>query len=94
MQCEVPFIAVGYRYSRKKILFFLLTKGSGSLINGEPYEMKYTDSYGNIVTCYVDHPQVVSKFFQTSNTIDTHDQLHQDLLQLEKKWLTKTHTFA
>jgi hypothetical protein len=51
--------------------------------------MKYTDSYGNIVTRYIDHPQVVSKFFQTSNTIDTHNQLRQDLLQLEKKWRTK-----
>jgi hypothetical protein len=74
-QCEVPLIAVGYRYSRKTILFFVLTKGAGSLINGDPYEMKFTDSYGNVVTRYVDHPQVISKFFQTSNVIDTHNQL-------------------
>jgi hypothetical protein len=74
-------------------LFFLLTKGVGSAINSEPYEMKFTDSYGNIVICFVDRPEVMSTFFMTSNSIDTHNQLHQDLLQLEKKWLTKNPYF-
>jgi len=91
--CEVPLIAVGYRYSRKTILFFVLTKGAGSLTNGDPYEMKFTDSYGNVMTRFVDRPQVISKFFQTSNVIDTHNQLRQNLLQLEKKWLTKNAYF-
>jgi hypothetical protein len=92
-QCEVPLIAIGYRYSRKTILFFLLTKGAGSTIDGDPYEMKFTDSYGNIVTRFVDRPDVISTFFKTSNAIDTHNQLRQDLLQLEKKWLTKNPFF-
>jgi hypothetical protein len=92
-QCEIPLIAIGYRYSRKTILFFLLTKGARSAINGEPYKMKFTNSYGNIVTHFVDRPQVVSTFFKTSNAIDTHNRLHQDLLQLEKKWLTKNPYF-
>jgi hypothetical protein len=55
--------------------------------------MKFTDFYGNIVTHFVDHPQVVSIFFKTSNAIDTHNQLCQDLLQLKKKWLTKNPYF-
>ncbi len=55
--------------------------------------MKFTDSYGNIVTRYMDLPEVISNFFQSSNTIDTHNQLRQDLLQLEKKWLTKNAYF-
>ena len=92
-RCEVPLVAVGYRYSRKTVLFFLLTKGAGSTILGDPYEMKFTDSYGNIVTRFVDRPEVVSTFFKTSNAIDTHNQLRQDLLQLEKKWLTKNPFF-
>ena len=92
-QCEVTLIAVGYRYSRKTVLFFLLTKNAGSLSEGKPYEMKYTDSYGNVCTRFVDRPDVISKFFATSNIIDTHNQLRQDLLQLEKKWLTKNPFF-
>ncbi len=92
--CEVLLIAVGYQNSRKTILFFVLTKGAGSLTNGDPYEMKLTDSYGNVKTRFVDRPQVISKFFQTSNVIDTHNQLRQNLLQLEKNWLTKNAYFC
>jgi len=55
--------------------------------------MKYTDSYGNVCTRFVDRPDVISKFFATSSIIDTHNQLRQDLLQLEKKWLTKNPFF-
>ncbi len=41
---EVPLVAVGYRYSQKTILFFIMTKNSGSLNEGESYKMKYTES--------------------------------------------------
>ncbi len=75
-QCEVPFIAVGYQYSRKTILHFILTKKAGSLKEGKPYEMKYTDSYGNVCTHYIECPDAISKIFATSKFIDTHNQLH------------------
>jgi hypothetical protein len=74
-------------------LHFILTKKAGSLKEGKPYEMKYTDSYGNMCTRYIKRPDAISKFFATSNVIDTHNQLHQDLLQLEKKWLTNNPYF-
>jgi hypothetical protein len=60
---EVPLVAIGYRYSRKTILFFIMTKNSGSLSEGEPYEMKYTDNYGNICTQHGERPDVISKVF-------------------------------
>ena len=91
---EVNLVAVGYRYSRKTILHFVMTENAGSTSEGEPYEMKYTDGYGNICTRMVDRPEVISNFFATSNVIDTHNQLRQDLLQLEKKWLTKNAFFC
>jgi hypothetical protein len=90
---EVNLVAVGYRYSRKTILHFVLSENAGSTGEGDPYEMKYTDNYGNICTRYVDQPEVVSNFFASSNVIDTHNQLRQHLLQLEKKWLTKNPFF-
>ncbi len=86
---EVQLIALGYRYSRKTILFFVLTKNAGTTQLGEPYHMKYTDSYGNVCTRYVDRPDVISNYFAHSNTIDVHNQLRQDSLKLEKKWITQ-----
>jgi hypothetical protein len=38
-------------------------------------------------------PQVISNFFAGSNVIDMHNQLHQDLLKLEKKWVTQNPWF-
>ncbi len=66
---------------------------TGSLKEGKPYEMKYTNSYGNVCTHFVHQPDAISKFFASSHVIDTHNQLCQDLLQLEKKWLTKSPYF-
>ena len=41
-------VAVGYRYSSKKTLFFIMTEGAGPTTPGRPYEMKFTDTYGNV----------------------------------------------
>jgi hypothetical protein len=91
---EVPLVALGYRYSRKTVLHFILTKNVGSSKPGTPYQMICTDLFSNICTRYVDHPQVISIFFASSNTINTHNQLRQDNLRLEKKWMTQNHGFA
>jgi hypothetical protein len=63
---EVKLVAIGYRYSQKTILFFALTENAGRTDAGDPYEMKYTDTYGNVCNRSVDHPDVISKFFQSS----------------------------
>jgi hypothetical protein len=56
---------------------------------GVPYVMRYTDGYGNLCTRDVEHPDVISTFFQDLNVIDAHNQCCQHNLALEKKWLTK-----
>jgi len=61
-QNEVLSVALGYRYSRKTVLHFVLTRNGGSSKPGTPYQIKYTDSFGNICTRYVDCPQVVSNY--------------------------------
>ncbi len=68
---EVKLVAIGYWYSRKTILHFILTENSGKMEAGTPYEIKYTDTYGNVCVRGVERPDVISKFFQTSNIIDT-----------------------
>jgi hypothetical protein len=91
---EVKLVAIGYRYSRKTILHFILTKNSGKLEARTPYEMKYTDTYGNVCVRGVERPDVISKFFQTSNIIGTHNQLWQDFLCLETKWRIRSAYFC
>jgi hypothetical protein len=90
---EIPLRAIGYRYSRKTTLFFVCTRNAGSTAKGAEYVMKYTDGYGNICTHLVDCPDLIAKFFASSNVIDTHNQLRQFLLALEKKWLTQNAYF-
>ena len=85
---EVELIALGYRYSSKRTLHFILTSDAGSTTPGTPYEMKFTDNFGNIHVRDVDRPDIVSKFFQESNCVDKHNQARQFELALEKKWLT------
>jgi len=63
-------IAVGYRYSVKTTSFFVMTENAASTKPGDPYMMKYTDSYDNICSREVEHPAVISDFFAESNTID------------------------
>jgi len=85
----IPLIAIGYRYSTRTTLFFVATKNAGSTKKGSPYEMKVTDDYGNVHVRDVDRPDIISNFFQSSNTIDRHNQARQFELALEKRWLTK-----
>ncbi len=42
-QNGVRLVAIGYRYSVKTTLFFVMTENSGSTKSWEPYMMKYMD---------------------------------------------------
>jgi hypothetical protein len=54
-------VAIGYRYSTTKTLFFVMSPGAGSTRPGEPYEMKYPTEHDNVGIHFVSHPDVVSK---------------------------------
>jgi hypothetical protein len=85
----VDLVCLGYKYNKKKVLTFVLTRGCGSTAPGKPYEAKFPDQYGNI--CYRDvaRPTVLSSFFESSNAVDRHNQARQSCLALEKAWITK-----
>ena len=80
---EVDFITVSYRYSSKKTLHFVLTSDAGSTTPDEPYEMKFTNTYGNIHVRDVDYPDVISRFCKESNCVDKHNQARQFELALK-----------
>jgi hypothetical protein len=56
-------------------LLFVATKNAGSTKKGNPYNMKYTDDWGNVHVHEVDRPDIISNFFEHSNMIDKHNQL-------------------
>ena len=39
----VDLVVIGFKYNRKKVLFFIATKGSGSTFDGAPYIAKFPD---------------------------------------------------
>ena len=51
--------------------------------------MKYTDDHGNVCVCLVERPDIISNFFEDSNSIDKHNQSRQFDIALEKTWLTQ-----
>jgi hypothetical protein len=70
------------------VLVFLGTKNSGSTKLGDPYIARFPDANGNVAQRSVPRPDVISKYFNDSNVIDTHNQARQGLLKLEKRWVT------
>jgi hypothetical protein len=82
-------ICIGYKYSASKVLVFLGTKNSGSTKPGEPYVARFPDANGNVAQRNVPRPDVISKYFNDSNVIDSHNQARQSSLKLEKRWIVQ-----
>jgi hypothetical protein len=82
-------ITVGYRYSVKTTLFFVMTENASSTKPGDQYMMKCTDSYCYNCSSEAEHPAVISDFYADSNPIDRHNQSQQYDLAIEKAWVTK-----
>jgi hypothetical protein len=92
MECTTPkdqhqLICIGYKYNARKVLVFLGTKNAGSTKLGEPYIARFPDANGNVAQRSVPRPDVISKYFNDSNVIDSHNQARQGELKLEKRWV-------
>ena len=81
--------AVGHKYCKSKVLCFLYNHGAGTSKPGKPYEAKWKDRHGNTQTKYVPRPDVISRYFEDSNKIDSHNQSRQSDLHLEKNWISR-----
>jgi hypothetical protein len=93
MECTTPkgnnLICIGYKYSASKVLVFLGTKNAGSIKPGDPYVARFPDANSNVAQRNVPRPDVISKYFNDSNVIDSHNQVRQFELGLEKRWVVK-----
>jgi hypothetical protein len=86
---EVKLIAIGYKYNSSKVFCIVATKNAGSTIAGDPYRACFLDDHDNLASRPVDHPELISKYFQRSNGIDKHNQAWQLELHLKKHWRTQ-----
>jgi len=80
----IDLVCIGYKYNNKKVLTFILSKGADSTLEGEPYEARFPDRFGNVCIRHVARPQVVSNYFKYCNVVDLHNQARQFDLALEK----------
>jgi len=88
MKENVPLICIRYKYNKKKVLTFVMSKGAGKSTDGEPYEARFPDKYGNVCVRLVRRPAILANYFKYSNYVDMHNQARQFDLALEKKWIT------
>ena len=74
MKENVPFIFIEYKYNKKKLLTFVMTKGADKSTDGEPYEDRFPDKYGNVCVRLVQRPAILAYYFKYSNCVDIHNQ--------------------
>ena len=92
---EKVIFALGYKYSKAKVLFFIFNEGAGhtECLERNAYEAKWKDKNLNTLTRMIPRPQVCHQYFQHCNMIDVHNQSRQDDLALEKHWVTQNGHF-
>ncbi len=62
---EERLIAISYRYSTRKTLFFVISPGAGLTRPDDPYEMKKPTEHDNVGIPFISHPDVVSSTFNS-----------------------------
>ena len=83
----VDLVAVGYKYSRRKVLCFLFKRRVLGVRDGNPYIAKWKNSKNNTVLQFVPRPQAISSNFADCNKVDVDNQSRQSDLKLEKRWV-------
>jgi len=85
----VDLLSVEYKYNSRKVLCFVSTSNVGSTITSSFYKARWLDNNGNTMSRRIPCPDIMSTYFQYSNTIDKHNHACQFLLQFEKHWVTE-----
>lgn len=88
---DLPLLAIGYKYNKRKVLSFVATKGAGhtETTTGHEYHARWIDDNGMTAMKDIPRPEIIAKYFQNSNVVDVHNQCRQFELALEKHWITK-----
>jgi hypothetical protein len=76
------------------VLKFVATADAGSTKAGVPHDMKFCNEHNNACVRKVERPAIVSQLFDYSNCIDSHNNVLQLELGLEKRWFTRDLLFC
>jgi hypothetical protein len=76
---DIPLIGIGYCHIMQTTLVFVATKNSGSTKKCDSYKTRYANDWGNTHIHEVDQLDIISKFFESSNMVDKHNQLQQPI---------------
>ena len=66
-------VAIECRHNSKVALSFVTSKNAGSRRKCSSYEIKFSDSHGDVHVRLVDQLLVISDFFEVSNPADKHN---------------------
>ena len=92
---EKVIYALGYKYCKAKVMFFIFNEGAGhtECKDEYAYEAKWKDKNLNTLTRKIRRPHVCHLYFKSCNIIDVLNQSRQRELKLEKHWLTQNGYF-
>jgi len=86
---DVNLVAIGYKYNRRKVHFFIAPSGVADIKNGDPCVQRWADDHGNLCTRNVPRPALISRYFKDSPKVGNHNQARQHDLGLEELWGTQ-----
>ena len=89
----VTLIAVCYAWSHSSTTYFLSTCGSTNPAKTS-YTTHFEDEFGTVGVNHIPQPSIKEWFYDFLPLIDEHNKHRQSLLQLEKKWPTKSCWFC
>ena len=82
------YYAIGYKYSKRKVISFIATEKAGHTRPGQPYVAKWVDANNTVRFRPIDRPHLISNFFRHSNQIDKHNHARQSELGIEDNVVT------
>ena len=90
---ERPLLAIGYKYSSRKVLGFIADELAGSTEPGDTYLSCFPYIYLNVSVFPVVLPHFLGRYFNACNAIDNQNRMRQSDLSLEKYWVTQSGYF-
>ena len=85
---SIPLVVIEHKYNYRKVLGFIATEGGGSTERGDPYLSSFPGIYFNVSVCPVVHPQLIVRYFNACNAIDSQNMMQKSDLAPDKYWLT------